>query len=369
MTRHFPDFPGVGLARSDLRIKMRPVRLLVLAGLGLLLAWSFWGLLREDSGALASAEPAPQGVPSSATPEPLPPKDDPGPPPSREGVPSSAESQAPPSGALLRVIDTFEHPIAHARVTAIAQQTERSLSCDERGHLRLDIDRVDQLTIGAPGFATCQYAGGPLRAGKEHLFRLPLSARLRVRVIDRSGVLIEGQRVDAVVEEKLNDSNAAILDRIVAYTDKDGVATFEGLGAAQYWVSVPQWRRWSGVDLYGIRPLAGDVTIADALVTARPDEECLDILVGGLSPAAMWGQHEHPRFSVEIEGTSGLERIYPGGVSTIFGKRGMSVKVRVVATEGGYPRPEKGQSAWQVGVLGQSRPLAFEMAESTASRK
>lgn len=276
-------------------------------------------------------------------------------PPVDDGV-----SGAPPRGSTIRITNLQDRPVPHATVVVFDGRSELRLVGDDAGQVEATLDGVEAVVASAPGFATCSVPASLLARAEHPTIRLPGNAQLQVRVIDNSGNLVEGQRVDAVVEQPLNDENRHLVERTVGYTNGNGIAIFEQLGVAQYWISVPQWRRWSGADLYKVEPSSGTWTTVDARVVARALEQCLEVSIVGLEPPAQWLQCEHPELSVQIEGVSGLERIYPPGIATVFGAPAETIRVRVVRTKAGYSSPESGCTDWQTGVLGQSRPLQFD---------
>lgn len=338
---------------------MTHVRAIVLAGLllpllgigAVYLAWP------------TAAEPRPAGtgpeIPEmgSASPERTAPLVE----PSRHLAQQADPPVAPgPQGRRIRVTDTRDRPVPRASLMISDRRTERTLSCDDDGAISLSLDGVVALVASAPGLATCRLPARELAAAADPVIRLPAATSLQVRVVDDTGHLVAGQRVEAVIEKHLDGTNQFLLDRSVTCTNAQGIASFEQLGNAQYWICVPRWRRWSGVDLYEVKPMSGSLTAVDARVTARPAGECLEVRVDGLEPASAWTQYEHPRLSIEIEGVSGLERIYPPGIATVGGEPSASVRVRVVATRDGYPCPNEGCTEWQAGVLGQSWPLQFD---------
>lgn len=289
--------------------------------------------------------------------------------PSRfQASPDDGVSSAPPPGSMIRIADLQDRPLPHAAVVVSDGRGELRLAGDDAGEVAVTLDGAETVIASAPGFATCCIPASLLAREEHPIIRLPRNAQLRVRVIDDRGNLVEGQRVDAVMEQPLGGENRHLVERNVCYTNGDGIATFEQLGVAQYWISVPQWRRWSGVDLYEVNPLNGTWTTIDARVVSRAIEQCLEVSIVGLGPPAQWIRYEHPELSVQVEGVSGLERIYPPGIATVFGAPGETIRVRVVRTKAGYPSPEFGCTDWQTGILGQWRLLQLDASRLEPGR-
>lgn len=278
-----------------------------------------------------------------------------------------ADEPAPHIAKTVRVVDVLGSDIPQARVLFRSKSLVVDRIAGGDGRVEAPSTAVDDIVVSAKGHATCRLPASCLAGAQDVVVCLPNAASMRVEVVDNEGHLVRGQLVELAVEDPVTPQNRNLLERVSGRTDDRGTVVFEDLGAAQYWLIVHEWRKWSGADLYGIEPIPGQTAFQRAHVLAKPAAECLEVTVRDIDPKSWGPASEHPILCIEIENRSGLERLHPPGEATVISDTGRARRVRLVAVDAANavtPLTE-----WQTGVMGQSRPVELRVPAESPTPK